>query len=170
MPRFDVVLSYDLGNGIRVEKGGPVFSTWPFAKDNPVLPKAPRAAVETLTHYFRFCANLRRLSASSVQVGCLLKGADLLAPPMPGGHDYDLGALVTLIRDWANDQLLTVHSLATFLISENLNDLHPLLANNPRAAKIKIPAARRRRDARSIRRAWRLPFPVALGEFSGQPR
>jgi len=27
--RFDVVLSYDLGNGIRVEKGGEVFSKWP---------------------------------------------------------------------------------------------------------------------------------------------
>ena len=26
LPRFDVVLSYDLGNGIRVEKGGEIFS------------------------------------------------------------------------------------------------------------------------------------------------
>src|SRR5271165_1292514 len=106
MPRFDVVLSYDLGNGIRIEKGGPIFSTWPAFKDNPTLPKTPRAAVETLTHYFRYCANLRRLNASSVQVGCFIKGADLLAPPLAGGADYDLGALITLIRDWANDQLL----------------------------------------------------------------
>lgn len=169
MPRFDVVLSYDLGNGIRVEKGGAQFSTWPFLKekDNAILPKAPRAAVETLTHYFRFCANLRRLNANSLQVGCFLKGADLLAPPTQGGTDYDLGAMITLIRDWANEQLLTGHLLATFLITENLNDLHPMLANNPRAGKVKIPlpGARELEEAT----AWLAPaFPTALGEFSGQ--
>jgi len=28
-PRFDVVVSYDLGNSIRVEKGGEIFTGWP---------------------------------------------------------------------------------------------------------------------------------------------
>ena len=31
LPRFDVVLSYDIGNGIRVEKGGEIFSRWPLS-------------------------------------------------------------------------------------------------------------------------------------------
>jgi ATPase family associated with various cellular activities (AAA) len=162
MPRFDVVLSYDLGNGIRVEKGGPIFSSWPAIKDNPTLPKTPRAAIETLTHYFRFCANLRRLNASSIQVGCFIKGADLLAPPLAGGTDYDLGALITLIRDWANDQLLTGHALATFLVTENLNDLHPMLANNARAARVKVPLP----EAPELHSALELiapQYPSALG-------
>lgn len=161
MPGFDVVLSYDLGNGVRVEKGGPVWSSWPYLKEGAALPKAPRAAMETLTHYFRYCANLRRLNAQAPQVGCLIAGADLIAPPSPGGHDYDLGALITLIRDWGNDQLLTGHALATFLISENLNDLHPMLANNPRAAKIKVPLP----DAGELARALGVlapAYPVAL--------
>jgi len=34
---------------------------------------------------------------------------------------------------------LTEHPMASFLITENLNDLHPLLVNNPRSAHIKIP-------------------------------
>ena len=29
LPRFDVLLSYDPGNGIRIERGGPIFSRWP---------------------------------------------------------------------------------------------------------------------------------------------
>src|SRR6516162_48103 len=29
LARFDVVLSYDLGNGIRIEKGTEAFSKWP---------------------------------------------------------------------------------------------------------------------------------------------
>ena len=57
LPRFDVVLSYDIGNGIRVEKGGEIFSSWPQLKQEPNLPKAPRSAIETLTHYFRYTAN-----------------------------------------------------------------------------------------------------------------
>jgi SpoVK/Ycf46/Vps4 family AAA+-type ATPase len=49
-----------------------------------------------------------------------------------------LNSLASLIRDWANDSLLTGHALATFLLTENINDLHPLIVNNPRAARIKI--------------------------------
>lgn len=167
MPRFDVVLSYDLGNGIRVEKGGPAFSNWPFLKENTTLPRAPRAAVETLTHYFRYCANLRRLNASTIQVGCFLRGADLVAPAGPSGADYDLGALITLIRDWANDQLLTGHALATFLVTENLNDLHPMLANNPRAGKVKIPlpSPDELHQATELMSPW---YPTALSEFKQQ--
>jgi hypothetical protein len=35
--------------------------------------------------------------------------------------------------------LLSGHTLATFLVTENLNDLHPLLVNNTRAAQVKVP-------------------------------
>ncbi len=139
LPRFDVVLSYDLGNGIRVEKGGDIFSKWPALQQSPELPRAPRAAVESLTHYFRYVANLSRLNRADLQVACILRNADLAAPMVQGGLDYDLSAVASLIRDWASDSLLTTHSLATFLVVENLNDLHPLIVNNPRASRSKIP-------------------------------
>lgn len=129
LPRFDVVLSYDIGNGIRVEKGGEIFSRWPQIKEDPNLPKAPRSAVEMLTHYFRYTANLARLNRERVQVGCIIKSANLLAPAVQGGFDYDLNALASLIRDWSSENLLAGHSLATFLLTENLNDLHPLIVN-----------------------------------------
>ena len=136
--RFDVVLSYDLGNGIRVEKGAELFSKWPAFQESQKDWKATRSAVETLTRYFRYCANLARLNQPTMQVGCIIKNADLLAPPSPGGLDYNLNALASLIRDWANDSLLTGHALATFLLTENLHDLHPLIVNNPRACRVKI--------------------------------
>src|SRR5262249_32774796 len=79
-----------------------------------------------------------RLGRERVQVGCIIKGADLLAPALQGGFDYDLNALASLMRDWSNESLLAGHSLATFLVTENLNDLNPLIVNNPRAARIKI--------------------------------
>jgi hypothetical protein len=167
LSRFDVVLSYDIGNGIRVEKGGDIFSRWPQIKEDPNLPKAPRPAVETLTHYFRYTANLARLNRERVQVGCILKGADLLAPALPGGFDYDLSALASLIRDWSSETLLAGHTLATFLVTENLNDLHPLIVNNPRAARVKI--ALPSPDQLSQAFEFLNPtYPSALREFTGR--
>lgn len=167
LPRFDVVLSYDIGNGIRVEKGGDIFSKWPALKEDSNLPKAPRPAVETLTRYFRFTANLARLNRErAVQVGCIIKSADLLAPTLQGGFDYDLNALASLIRDWSSETLLAGHSLATFLLAENLNDLHPLIVNNPRAARIKIALP----SPDELTQAFEMlnsAYPSALKEFSG---
>jgi len=138
LPRFDVVLSYDVGNGIRVEKGGEIFSKWPHFQASQRDWKAPRTAVETLTRYFRYCANLTRLNQPATQIGCIIKNADLLLPGLQGGFDYDLSALASLIRDWSSDALLANHTLASFLLTENLNDLHPLIVNNPRVARIRI--------------------------------
>ena len=59
-------------------------------------------------------------------------------PALQGGLDYDLNALASLMRDWSNESLLAGHALATFLLTENLNDLHPLIVNNPRIARVRI--------------------------------
>src|SRR5262252_1663039 len=167
LSRFDVVLSYDIGNGIRVEKGGEIFCKWPPMKENPDLPKTPRPAVETLTRYFRYTANLARLNRERTQVGCIIRSANLLAPALQGGFDYDLNALASLIRDWSSENLLAGHSLATFHVTENLNDLHPLIVNNPRAARIKIalPSPDELTQAFEILKP---SYPCSLQEFSNQ--
>ncbi|HEX4809889.1 MAG TPA: AAA family ATPase [Bryobacteraceae bacterium] len=138
LPGFKVVLSYDLGNGIRVEKGGPLFASWPALKDASPLPKQPRPAIEYLTQYFRYCANLARLQRESIQVALLLKNANLVAPASSGSVDHELGAIITLMRDWSTDNLLTGHPLATFIFAENASDVHPLLSRNPRCQHIQI--------------------------------
>ncbi|HEY5999817.1 MAG TPA: ATP-binding protein, partial [bacterium] len=135
---FDVVLAYDLGNGIRVERGGDAFSSWPGAQRLGELPRAPRPAVEALTHYLRYAANLARLGKPAPRVAVLLEAAEMIAPAGDAGG-FEQGAIVLLLREWANDSLIAGHPVATFLIAENLNDLHPLLATNPHTAKIKLP-------------------------------
>jgi hypothetical protein len=136
---FDIVLGYDVGNGIRVEKGSELFSDWPYLKENPQLARQPRAAVETLTHYFRYCANWARTGGPRRRIACVLRSAQLFAPPMQAGFNADTNALALLMRDWSSDALLTEYPLATFLATSTLNDLHPFLARNPRAAAIEIP-------------------------------
>lgn len=164
MPRFDVVLSYDLGNGVRIEKGGDHVSQWPAFKEQPELPKAPRPAIEWLTRYFRFCANLARLNKARLTIGCFIRDANLIAPAAPGSVSYDISSLALLMRDWSSEALLSEHTLVTCLTTENLNDLHPMLANNPRAAKIKLPLP----PEPQIATALELALPkraVALAEY-----
>src|SRR5215472_3175953 len=165
MSGFDVVLSYDLGNGIRVEKGAETFSKWPHFQESQKDWKAPRPAVETLTRYFRYCANLTRLNQAAIQVGCIVKNADLLVPALQGGLDYDLNALASLIRDWSNESLLAGHALATFLLTENLNDLHPLIVNNPRIARVRIdlPSSGELLDGFRVLAPF---FPVSLSDMT----
>ena len=168
LPRFDVVLSYDLGNGLRVEHGGEAFSQWPAAQAGTPLPRSPRPAVETLTHYFRYNANMGRLGKPTLQIGCWLRSAHLIAPAVPSNAtDYDLSALALLMRDWAGDALLNESRLVTCLITDNLNDLHPLLVNNPRTARVSIPLP----TAAELSTALELlapTAPAALAEFSGK--
>jgi hypothetical protein len=139
MPQFDVIFDYDLGNGLRVARGGEKLKEWPPLQVAPELPKAPRQAAELLTGYLRYCANLGRLNRARVSVGVIVESSHLVSPAVPGLLNYDLNALALLLREWASAELLRGHPVVTCLLTENLNDLHPIIAQNPRAARIKIP-------------------------------
>jgi len=137
---FDVVISYDLGNGIRVEKGGERFAEWPPAANDVVAAKAPREAIHVLSHYLRFCANVARLKPEkATRVAVIVKNAGLIVPPSAGGASYELSAIASQLRDWATDSTIAEQHCTTFLLTENLNDLHPLVARNPQAACIAVP-------------------------------
>ncbi len=162
MPRFDVILSYDLGNGLRVEKGGEIFSQWRSAQES-IDRRSPRGAIEALTLYFRYASNLALLGQKPVQIGCFIRAAQLVAPAVPGALNYDLNALASLMREWAADKALRRTSLVTFLLVDNLNDLHPLLVNNPSAAAIKLPLP----SVAEMERAFAIlapGYPTALSE------
>jgi hypothetical protein len=140
LARFDVVITYDLGNGIRVEKGGERFAEWPPAAKEAALPKTPREAIQVLTVYLRFCANLARLKpANATRVAVIVKNAGLIVPPSTAGANYELSAIASQLREWAADPTITSQHCASFLLTENLNDLHPLVARNPQTACIVVP-------------------------------
>jgi len=168
LPGFDLILSYDLGNGIRVEKGGEIFAQWTGAKESLELPRQPRPAIELLTRFFRYVSNLTRLGKPEWQVACYVRACHLVAPALPGALNYDLNALALLLRDWATDELLVQHPLVTCLIADNLNDLHPLIVQNPRVGKIQVPQP----AAHELEAALALikpAYPKALAEFKGEP-
>ena len=139
LPRFDVVLSYDPGQGLRVERGGEVFCKWPTVKDGLDLPDDPLMAVRVITHYFKYCKNLQAVGAESPKVAVVIQQAHLICPSLPHSHNHDLNAMASILRSWAAEMRLQEHGQAAFLISENLNGLHPLVARSPRVSSIEVP-------------------------------
>lgn len=164
LPGFDVVLTYDLGNGLRVTKGQKQFATWPSAPAGSAMPRAPREAVDFLTHYVRYASNLRRVKGEQIKIAYILKDAALSLPAMQTGLSYDLNATALLVKSWASDTLLTEHPFASFLVTENLLDLHPMLSRDTRSANIRVPLP----SPESLTQVFRtlLPLhPIALGNY-----
>jgi hypothetical protein len=168
LPTFDVVLSYDLGNGLRIVKGQKAFSAWPSAPQANAMPRSPREAVDFMTHYIRYSSNLRRVKGGeALKIAYILKDAALALPAIQTGLSYDLNATALLIKAWASETLMTEHPFATFLITENLNDLHPLLSRDTRTAQVKVPLPTPNELEKVFQSA--LPqHPIALGEYTNK--
>ena len=163
--RFDVVLSYDLGNGIRIEKGREIFAQWPAFKANPTLPREPRPALEALGHYGRFAANLARMGQLAPHVAVVIRAAQFVAP-QGQAIDPQTGALALLLREWSLDSLLIGSPFASILVAENLNDLNALVATNPRTATFKVPLPSPT-EMESALQTLAPKYPLALQNFAG---
>src|SRR5260370_10146804 len=123
MPQFDVILLYDLGNGLRGDGGGEKFKDWTPMQMNAERPRQPRPAVELVTRFLRYCANLARMNRGKISVGAMVESAHLVAPAVPGVLNYDLNALALLFREWASSEFYRGQSVVSRLLTENLNAL-----------------------------------------------
>ena len=139
LPRFDVILSYDSGQGLRIERGNDVFYKWPTMKDGADLPSTPLAALRLMTHYFKYCKNLKIMGVDAPKVGVIIHQAHLICPSLPNSRDHELNAMAAILRSWAADMRLQETGQAAFLVSENLVGLHPLVAKSPRVLSVEIP-------------------------------
>lgn len=136
LPSFQVVFTYDLGNGLRIERGRELAERWTSLAGG-ALPRQPRPAVETVTNFLRYAHNLMALGQGPAPaVAFIIRGADQVCPAGPGTHDQ--AGLVSLIRDWSTAVPFIGLPFASILIADSLADLHPLLARNPGAAVIEV--------------------------------
>ncbi|MCB1061957.1 MAG: AAA family ATPase [Verrucomicrobiae bacterium] len=186
--KFDLVLSYELGAGLRVERGEELFRKLRPADD---LPGEPAKAIAYLDYVLRFLINLRNLqpeapstpspsgaevvtetarplAGRNFHVAFVLKGADLIFPRTQNTLNYQLASIASVVRAWSRETHFLEQNLAVFLLTENLNDLHPLLAANPRAALMDIDMP----DAAELHEAFGFftkKYPKALANFTDDP-
>jgi hypothetical protein len=136
---FDIVFLYDPGNGLSLLRGGERFAQWPAAEKIQPWPRDPREAVELISRYLRYRANLQALGrGDNEHVAVILRGAELVLPASRQG-DFATASLASLVRDWAAEPPFADMAFASLLIADNLNDLHPLVANNPRIDRVQVP-------------------------------
>ncbi len=175
LSKFDLVLSYELGAGLRIESGEEWFRTLRFSDD---MPKDPPNAIGYIDQFLRFCVNLRALtpgedSESSPagrnhSIAVVIKSAELVFPVSKQTRDYQLNSMASVVRSWSHETHFVEQNLAVFLVSENLNDLNHLLSHNQRAARIEIPMPQPGQLAGIFSHFEKL-YPTALKEFSGSP-
>lgn len=160
---FALVFLYDPGNGLTVVRSSEAFQQWPGAQLVGAATREPRAAVELISRYLRFRANLSAMGRGEVEpIACILRGADQILPGNRQG-DFETASLASLVRDWASEPPFTDIPFASVLIADNLNDLHPQVAANPRVSKVRVPLP----DAATLERALaqlRIDHPRAFAD------
>lgn len=178
--KFDLIFTYDLGHGLRLHRSSnaakKILGAWPSARDADAFPAAPADAVAYVDHFLRYCRNVALLSlddpaaagaAREISVAFILNTASLAMPAQSAQtSNFPVHRMASIVRSWSMEPAFLEQKLATFLISENLNDLHPLVVGNTRVASIAIPLP----DIETVTGALQMlgkRFPGALGEFAG---
>ena len=144
---FRVVLAYDLGNGLSIERGAEQVEGWGGAELTR-LPREPLPALQWVSRYLRYLGNLRAVGRDSkLNVAVILRGVDQIAPS--DGAGYEHGSLTSLLREWASEAPFSELPFVSILIADNLNDVEPLVAFDAHVARIRVPLP----DAGALERA-----------------
>jgi hypothetical protein len=138
LKNFGVVLSYDLGNGLTIERGGDIVERWQGAALQRQL-REPQPAIKWIGSYLRYLANLQTLGSKDKppQVAVILRDVDQLAPA--DGSGFEHGSITSMLRAWASESPFAELPFTSLLIADNLNDVEPLIANSPHATRVRIP-------------------------------
>jgi hypothetical protein len=147
---FGVVLSYDLGSGLTIERGGDIVDKWKGAELKQQM-REPLQAVQWIDRYLRYLGNLRSIGSSekTPNVAVILRSVDHIVPADGAGFEH--GSITSMLRAWSCDSPFADLPFASLLIADNLNDVEPLIAS----------------AAQSVRTRVSLPDPQALQQALG---
>ncbi|MBM0103605.1 ATP-binding protein [Steroidobacter sp. S1-65] len=147
---FQIVLSYDLGSGLTIERGGELVEKWGGA-DLKSLPREPQAALQYVSRYLRYLGNLRALGREVKEhVAVILRSVDHIVPA--DGVGFEHGSLTSVLREWSSEAPFADLPFTSILIADNLNDVEPLVAFSTHASRIRVPLP----DSAEIERALTL--------------
>ncbi|HEY0684049.1 MAG TPA: AAA family ATPase [Steroidobacter sp.] len=147
---FQIVLSYDLGSGLTIERGGEIVEKWGGA-DLKSLPREPQPALQWISRYLRYLGNLRALGREVKEhVAVILRGVDHIVPADGAGFEH--GSLTSVLREWSSEAPFADLPFTSILIADNLNDVEPLVAFSTHASRIRVPLP----DSAEIERALTL--------------
>ncbi|MFM9025119.1 MAG: ATP-binding protein [Planctomycetaceae bacterium] len=162
--RWDVVLAYDVGKGLRPLAGPDparlrTMAQWLTERMGPApnWPREPDAAVAAIDALLE--RNLMDPPDQRKRIAVVLDYAQYLAPAGETGSRSGAGRLVRILS-WATNPLLRRVNAAIVLMADALAEVHPRLVTNPAVTTIDVPlpdAAERERFALSVAAASGMP-------------
>ena len=137
LPATEVIFSYDLGNGLTVERGEKCLAQW-VPSVMRTLPQQPLEAVRFISRYLRYLGNLTAVGHGEVPgVAVIFRGADQVLPA--NGTGFEHGSLTYLVREWALAMPFVQLPFVSILIADNLTDVEPLIVYSPQVRLVRIP-------------------------------
>jgi hypothetical protein len=134
---FAVVLSYDLGTGLMIERGGELVQKWQGA-DLARQMREPLQAIQWINRYLIYLGNLRKLgSEKTPNVAVIIRSVDQIVPA--DGSSFEHGAMTSLMRAWSCDSPFTELAFTSLLIADNFNDVEPMIANAAQTVRTRVP-------------------------------
>ena len=133
----EVIFSYDLGNGLTVERGERRLAQW-VPSVMRTLPQQPLEAVRFVGRYLRYLGNLNAVGQADVpRVAVIVRGIDQLLPADAAGFEH--ASLAYLVREWALATPFIQLPFTSLLIADNLDELEPLIVFSPQVKLVRIP-------------------------------
>jgi hypothetical protein len=134
---FGVVLSYDLGNGLNIERGGDIVDKWQGAELKRMA-REPLAAVQWIDRYLRYLGNLRALgnTEKTPNIAVIVRSVDHIVPADGAGFEH--GSITSMLRAWSCDSPFADLPFASLLIADNLNDVEPLIASSAQTVRTRV--------------------------------
>lgn len=165
---FTVIVELDLAHGIDVPRGREVLEGWEGLASLRDLRGSPMEYLSALRRLFLFLNNLAVSERRPIHVAAILRDAQMLVPGDGGNMQFDLGAGASLVREWSRPSTHEWSSLTTFLLAENLSDLHAMVRGNPLAATLSVGLPTEEELVSDLSRLS-TAFPGSLGEFEKAP-
>src|SRR4051812_46708856 len=134
---FGVVLSYDLGSGLNIERGGDIVAKWKGAELKQQM-REPLQAVQWIDRYLRYLGNLRSIGSNekTPNVAVILRSVDHIVPADGAGFEH--GSVTSMLRAWSCDSPFVDLPFASLLIADNLNDVEPLIASAAHSVRTRV--------------------------------
>jgi hypothetical protein len=135
---FGVVLSYDLGSGLTIDKGGDIVAKWKGAELSQQM-REPVQAIKWIDRYLRYLGNLRQIGSSdkTPNIAVIVRSVDQIAPMDGAGFEH--GSTSSMLRAWSCDSPYVDLPFTSLLIADNLNDVEPLIASTPHTVRTRVP-------------------------------
>jgi hypothetical protein len=134
---FGVVLSYDLGSGLNIERGGDIVAKWKGAELKQQM-REPLQAVQWIDRYLRYLGNLRTLGSTekTPNVAVIVRSVDHIVPADGAGFEH--GSITSMLRAWSCDSPFADLPFTSLLIADNLNDVEPLIASTSQTVRTRV--------------------------------